>query len=78
MCVCVLHVEFIEVKGMGKRHRERQKLACLFRRAAGKRVWMDTARGLCLKLKEDLFDINVKAVCEVFAKNEQKHTWQNN
>lgn len=30
-----------------------------------------TARGLCL-------NINVKAVCEVFAKNEQKHTWQNN
>lgn len=43
-------------------------------------VWMGnvTARGLCLKLKEDLIDINVKVVCEVFAKNEQKHTWQNN
>lgn len=46
----------------------------------GKAVWMgiDAARGLCLKLKEDLFYINVNEVCEVFAKNEQKQTWQNN
>lgn len=37
-------------------------------------MWIDTARVLCLKLK-DLFDINVKAG-EVFAENELKYTWQ--
>lgn len=82
LCVCVLNVEFIEIKGMGKRHGEGEAKACLpLQKGSRERgVWMgiDTARGLCLKLKEDLFDINVKAVCGVFAKNEQKHTWQNN
>lgn len=73
-----LNVKFIEIKG--KRERGGRGLLASSEEQQGKGVWMGivTARGLCLKLKEDLFDINVKAVCEVFAKNEQRHTRQNN
>lgn len=73
------NVEFIEIKEMRGRGRGKSLLASS-EEQQGKGVWMGvvTARGFCLKLKEDLFAINVKAVCEVFTKNEQKHTWQNN